>query len=137
MARLKTEEYIFCQGEKLQVEFYFTESGRLPAKEHLEKASLEVKIKLAALVKYIADVGEVLDIGKFRLVDPKERLYEFKPLNHRFFNFFYKGRKIIITNAYTKKSQRIDRKELRKAENIKKDYIRRIKRGTYYEKKKS
>lgn len=51
MARPKTEEYIFYQGEKLQVEFYFTEAGRLPAKEHLEKASLEVKIKLAALVK--------------------------------------------------------------------------------------
>ena len=58
-------------------------------------------------------------------------------INHRFFNFFYKGGKIIITNAYTKKSQKVDRKELNKAKNIKRDYIRRVERGVYYEKKKS
>lgn len=133
----KTEEYIFYQGEKFQVEFYFTEAGKLPAKKYLEKSSLEVKIKLATFIKYIADAGEILDTKKFRLVDPKERLYEFKPLSHRFFNFFFKGRKIIITNAYMKKSQKVDRRELKKAKDIKKDYTRRMKGGTYYEKEKS
>lgn len=137
MTRPKTEEYIFYQGEKFQVEFYFTEVGKLPAKEHLEKASLDVKIKLATLVRYIADAGQILDTRKFRLVDPKERLYEFKPLSHRFFTFFFKGRKIIITNAYMKKSQKIDRKELKRAKDIKKDYTCRVKGGTYYEKEKS
>ena len=133
----KTEEYVFYQGERLQVEFYFTETARLPAKEYMEKTPLQVKIKLAALVKYVADVGEILDIRKFRLADSKERLYEFKPSGHRFFNFFCEGRKIIITNAYMKKSRRIDKNELRKAINMKKDYTRRIKGGTYYGKKKS
>ncbi len=133
----KTQEYIFYQGERFQVEFYFTETARLPAKESLEKTSLQVKIKLAALVKYVADVGEILDIRKFRLVDHKERLYEFKPLGHRFFNFFCEGRKIIITNAYMKKSRRTDRNELKKAISMKKDYTRRINGGTYYGKKKS
>ena len=96
MASTKTQEYIFYHGEKFQVEFYFTDDGELPAKKYLEEASLEAKVKLAALVKRMAEVGKIFDITKFRLVDPKERLYEFKPLNHRFFNFFYKGRKIII-----------------------------------------
>ena len=137
MASTKTQEYIFYHGEKFQVEFYFTDDGELPAKKYLEEASLEAKVKLAALVKRMAEVGKIFDITKFRLVDPKERLYEFKPLNHRFFNFFYKGRKIIITNAYMKKSQKVDRKELRKAGNIKKDYTCRVKEGTYYEKEKS
>ncbi|MFH1868489.1 MAG: type II toxin-antitoxin system RelE/ParE family toxin [Candidatus Omnitrophota bacterium] len=137
MARPKTEEYIFYQGEKFQVEFYFAEDGGIPAKEYLEKASSGVKVKLAALVKYIAEAGKIFDITKFRLVDRKERIYEFKPLSHRFFNFFYKGRKIIITNAYMKKSQKADKKQLQKAINIKRDYECRAREGVYYEKEKS
>ena len=137
MANPKTQEYVFYQGEKFQVEFYFSENGDLPAKKYLEDVSLEAKVKLAVLAKRIAEAGKIFDITKFRLVDPKERLYEFKPLSYRFFNFFYTGRKIIITNAYMKKSQKVDRRELQKAINIKKDYARRVKEGTYYEKEKS
>ena len=134
MKSLKKENYIFYQGEKFQVEFYFTETGTIPAKEYLENANLNVKTKLAALVKYIAEHGKLYDITKFRSVDPKEKIYEFKPVGHRFFNFFYEGGKIIITNAYMKKSQKLSRKDLEKAKMIKKDYINRVKGGTYYEK---
>lgn len=134
MAILKKEDYIFYQGERFQVEFYFTEGGKLPAKEYLEKTSMDVKVKLAALVKYIAEQGKLFDITKYRQVDPKEKIYEFKPVGHRFFNFFYEGGKIIITNAYMKKSQRVSKKDLEKAKTMKKDYIARVKGGIYYEK---
>lgn len=130
----KKEDYIFYQGEKFQVEFYFTEVGKIPAKEYLEETSLDVKVKLAALVKYIAEHGKIFDITKFRLVDSKEKIFEFKPVGHRFFNFFYEGGKIIITNGYMKKSQKVSRGDLEKARNMKKDYIARVKGGIYYEK---
>ena len=133
----KKEEYIFYQGERFQIEFYFTETGKIPAKEYLEDASLDVKVKLAALVKYIGEHGKIFDITKFRLVDAKEKIFEFKPLQYRFFNFFYKGGRIIITNGYMKKSQKVDRKELQKAGNIKKDYEHRVKEDIYYGKEKS
>ena len=61
----KKEEYIFYQGEKFQVEFYFTETGKIPAKEYLENIPLDVKVKLAALVKRIAETGRIFDITKF------------------------------------------------------------------------
>jgi len=128
----KKEKYVFYQGEKFQVEFYFTETGNIPAKEYLEDASLDVKIKLAALVKYIAQAGQIFDITKFRLVDTKEKIFEFKPLQHRFFNFFYEGRRIIITNGYMKKSQKVSKRDLEKARMLKQDYIRRVKGGSYY-----
>ena len=121
------EDYIFYQGEKFQVEFYFTESGKMPAKEYLEKESLEVQVKLAALVKYIADHGILFNKTKFRKVDSKENIFEFKPMDHRFFSFFYKGEKIIITNAYMKKSQKVSKRDLEKAKNMKKTYIDRFK----------
>ena len=132
MKRPKTEEYVFYQGESFQVEFYFTEAGKFPAKEHLEETSLQVKLKLAALVKYMGEIGQIFDKGKFRLVDPRNKIYEFKPLNDRFFNFFVKGQKLIITNGYSKKTQKVDRKELERAKNMKKDYMRRVEGGGYY-----
>jgi len=109
--KISKRDYIFYQGEKFQIEFYFTETGKMPAKEYLEKTSMDVKVKLAILVKYIADHSRIFDITKFRLVSAKDKIYEFKPAGHRFFNFFYKGKKIIITNAYMKKSQKVSRKD--------------------------
>lgn len=132
MAIPKKEEYVFYQGEKFQVEFYFTEAGKMPAKECLEETALDVKVKLAALVKYMAEQGKIFDITKFREVDSKEKIYEFKPLRYRFFNFFYEGRKIIITNGYMKKSQKVSGKDLERAREIKRDYVYRVKGGSYY-----
>jgi len=130
----RKEDYIFYQGEKFRIEFYFTTAGKIPAKEYIEEISLDVKVKLAALVKYIAEQGKIFDITKFRMVDAKEKIFEFKPAGHRFFNFFYEGGKIIITNGYMKKSQKVSRRDLEKSKNMKRDYIARVKGGVYYEK---
>ena len=127
------EDYIFYQGEKFQVEFYFTGKGELPAKEYFDSSQRQVQVKLLALVKYMAEHGRLFDETKFRLVDKKEKIYEFKPATDRFFSFFYEGKKIIITNAYRKKGQKVDRRELLRAINLKYDYEFRFKGGLYYE----
>ena len=67
------------------------------------------------------------------MVDRQEKIYEFKPMEERFFNFFYEGRKIIITNAYRKKGQKVDQRKLAKAINFKMDYEFRVRGGIYYE----
>jgi hypothetical protein len=133
MKKLKKEEYVFYQGKKYQIEFYFNEKNELPAKEYFESADYQVQLKLLALVKYIAENGRLFDISKFRQVDKKEKIYEFKPKAERFFNFFYEGNKIIITNAYSKKGQKLNKRELQKAINLKRDYEYRVKGGTYYD----
>ncbi len=127
-------DYIFYSGEKFQVEFYFTETGEIPVREYLEKTSETVQVKLAAIVKYIAEHGALFNKKKFRLLDAKEKIYEFKPGGHRFFSFFYKSGKIIITSAYTKKSQKVSKKDLERAKRLKRDYLGRVKGGVYYEK---
>ena len=115
------------------MEFYFNEKGEMPAKELIESvSSKKVIVKLTVFVKLIADGGVLYDQQKFRIVDQKEKLYEFKPDRYRFFNFFYTGRKIIVTNGYLKKSQKVDKKALKRAIRLRKDYIQRIKGGEYY-----
>jgi phage-related protein len=130
----KKEDYIFYQGNKFQVEFYFTETGKIPAKKYLENESIDVQVKLATLVKYIADHGRLFDKTKFRIVDTENKIFEFKPKAHRFFSFFYRDKKIIISNAYMKKFQKVSKNDLERAKNIKKDYITRLTGGKYYEK---
>jgi len=129
----KPEGYIFYHGEKFQIEFFFTEKGEMPAREYLESLpSNKVVVKLAAFVKLIADHGKLYDDQKFRIVHKQDRIYEFKPMGYRFFNFFHTGKKIIITNGYAKQSQKVDRKALKKAVELKKNYIRRTQGGKYY-----
>lgn len=133
MSRPRQEDYIFFQGERFQVEFYFTERGELPAKEYFDSAQRQVQVKLLALVKYMAQEGRIFDETKFRLVDKRAKIYEFKPLAERFFNFFYEGKRIILTSAYRKKGQKVDPRELARAINIKRDYEFRVQGGVYYE----
>ena len=54
------EEYIFYRGEKFQVEFYFTQKGKMPAKEYLGIVDEQVKLKLLYLVKGMAENGRLL-----------------------------------------------------------------------------
>jgi len=49
----KKEDYIFYQGEKFQVEFYFTKTGKIPAKEYLWKAKNMKKTYTARLKEEI------------------------------------------------------------------------------------
>jgi len=81
----KKEDYIFYQGEKFQVEFYFTKTGKIPAKEYFKKESLEIQVKLVALVKFIAENGRLFNITKFRKVDSEGKIFEFKPTNPSIF----------------------------------------------------
>ena len=85
MRHLKREEYVFYQGDKFQVEFYFNDKGKLPAKEYFDTADRQVKIKLLALVKYLAENGRLFDETKFRIVHKKDKICEFKPMDERFF----------------------------------------------------
>lgn len=104
----------------------------MPAREYFDSSERQVQVKLLALVKYIAEHGRLFDETKFRIVDRKKKIYEFKPMAERFFNFFYEGRRIIVTNAYRKKGQKVDVRALARAINLKMDYERRVQGGTYY-----
>ncbi len=127
--------YILCRGEKLKVEFYFSDDGRIPARELLEGVNgRRVAVKLAALAKLIADRAVVYDEKKYRIVDRKHRIFEFKVLAYRFFSFFSAGGKVIITSGYRKGSKKVNKQELNRAVRLKQDYMERVERSEYYEK---
>jgi len=128
-------EYVFYCGRQYQIEFYFFENGKIPARELLLSSNdQKVIVKLAALAKLIADTAVLYDEKKYRIVERKHRIYEFKVIAYRFFSFFSSKGKIIITNGYRKNSRKVNRQELSRAIRLKQDYTERIERGEYYEK---
>lgn len=130
--------YIFYEGSTFTVEWYFDERGRMKAQEYFERISTDEKDRLRQMIKFIADspIGTRLQRTHYNLEDGREKIYAFKPKAHRFFNFMTVGRKIIILDAYRKHSQKMTRKDLNVLEsaiNAKKDYIKRVEEGRYYE----
>ena len=95
--------------------------------------------RLDYMVKYLADnpIGTRLPETMYRIEDRENKIYAFKPGSERFFNFMTVNKKIAITNAYHKHSQKMSRQDLEKLEisvKYRTDYFRRTREGTYYEK---
>ena len=62
-----------------------------------------------------------------------DSIYAFKPVPDRFLCFFFEGNKIIITNAFEKKQQKLPKNEKEKSLKAKIDYEKRVKGNKYYE----
>jgi hypothetical protein len=118
-------------GSCFTIEWYFNEKGISPAFDYYIKLSDSQKRKLLLLFKRMGDFGKINDITKFRYEG--DEIFAFKPQPDRFLSFFVKNKKIIITNGYYKKSQKLPENEKLKAKQSRIDYLRRIEKGKYYE----
>jgi hypothetical protein len=124
--------YIAYKGEKFQIEFFYDEKGKSqPVKYILEVFSGADAKKFQHLLKMMGDIGEIRNEQKFR--NEGDKIYAFKPQPHRFLCFFFSDSKIIITNAFIKKQQKLPKTEKEKALRCKENYEMRVKKGLYYE----
>ena len=128
----KPREAIAYQGKKLTIEWYCDESGYSQAWEYAEGLDNGERTKLAALLMALGDLGQLRNKQKFR--HEGDKIYAFKPKPHRFLSFFFAGSKVIITNAFTKKKDKLPPGEKDKALKAMKDYEQRVKAGSYYAK---
>ena len=100
------------------------------AKKYFDELSRDRKLEAFELFMMMAKVGKILNITKFR--HEGDGIYAFKPKPDRFLCFFYIGKKIIITNALEKKTDKLSPSEKKKALINQKDYQTRVKEGVYY-----
>jgi phage-related protein len=131
MARQRLpREIVAYDGREFTIEWYYDDSGHSQALEYAEALDDADRKKLAALLMIVGDIGELRNKRKFR--HEGNKIYAFKPKPHRFLAFFFEGAKMIITNAFTKKSDKLPRGEKDRALRCKKDYEQRVKAGRYY-----
>lgn len=131
MIHFLMKEYIAYKGDKFTIEWFFDRSGVSEALMFYESLSDIQKRKTLMLFKRMGDYGRIIDKEKFR--NEGDKIYAFKPHPDRFLSFFYTGHKIIVTNGYIKKSQKLPKKEKTKALDRKENYITRVEREDYYE----
>ncbi len=124
-------EYVAYRGEAFTIEWYFDTKGESQALLYFESLSDQQQDKLLYLFKRMGDFGKISDITKLRYEDDK--IYAFKPQPDRFLCFFHTGKKIIVTNAFSKKTDKLPKNEKDLALRSKDDFEKRVKDGKYYE----
>ena len=131
-------DYVYYQGATFTVEWYQDASGHMKAKKYYEGLPREEQKRLDDIVAYLADspLGTRLPKTLYNEEDSENKIYAFKPKDHRFFNFVTVGKKIIIIDAYRKHSQQMTRKDINLLKTViasRNDYLVRVKGGNYYE----
>jgi hypothetical protein len=117
------ENFLVYKGAHFSVYFHAETADSSSVHDYFESCDAVTQASLLFLVKTIADTGRIYDETKFRIEDRQNKIYCFKSREERFFCFFLAGKKIIIASAYTKKRQKLDHGELRKAIRIRKEYL--------------
>ena len=112
----KKIEYIAYEGNHFTIEWYFDTQYQSQALEYYQALSEDERIKVLKLFKLMGDVGEIKNKTKF--MNEGDKIYAFKPQPDRFLCFFYEDQKIIVTNAFRKKQQKLPKNEKDKALKI-------------------
>lgn len=128
---MDTAKYIIYEGSKFTIEWYYTDTGKIPGLEYFNLLDKRRKVEALQLFKLMAEEGKILNITKFR--HEGDGIYAFKPKPHRFLCFFFVGRKIIVTNGFEKKQDDLPKTEKERSMRYHKDYKTRIEKEDYYE----
>ncbi len=114
------QDCIVYKGQCFSVEWFYDSTGYSQAYDYYESTSLAQKRKFFILVKRIAEFGKIMDKTKFR--NEGDDIYAFKPKPDRYLCFFIKGKKIVITNAFCKRTDKLPKNEKEKSIKIKELY---------------
>src|SRR5438105_15852905 len=99
------KEYVAYDGAQFTIEWYYSSKGESQARQYYLERDDSDRIKVLKLFKMMGDIGKISDQTKFR--NEGDKIYAFKPQPHRFLSFFVEGKKIIVTNAFWKKKDKL------------------------------
>lgn len=126
------KRHLAYEGTAFTIEWYYDAKGYSQAFEYFKEQPKEKQRKLLNLFRLMGEQGKIFDETKFR--NEGDGIYAFKPLPDRYLCFFVKGRKIIVTNAFIKKMQKLPQNEKERALKAYQTYEKMVKEGSYYEK---
>jgi phage-related protein len=122
----KTDCTIYV-GSKFTIEWYYDKSGKSVAYDFFLDASEKLQDKFLVLAMKMGDFGKIINKTKFR--NEGDGIYAFKPQPDRYLSFFTEGKKIIVTNGFTKKTDKLPKNEKDLALKLRQDYLERNKGG--------
>jgi phage-related protein len=128
---VKGKDFVIYSGSAFTLEWYFNPKGKSQAQEYYQGLHDSDRRKALFLFKRMGDVGKIMDETKFR--SEGDKVFAFKPQPHRFLSFFVVGHRIIVTNAFHKKSDKLPVEEKGCVLEAMADYSKRTEGGSYYE----
>ena len=114
------------------IEWFYSDKGKSQALEYYLSLPPADRRKVLRLFQLMGETGQIRNKTMFR--NEGNKIYAFKPQPHRFLSFFFEGNKIIVTNGFIKKQQKLPKPEKDRALRLKDDYQHRVQEDTYYEK---
>ncbi len=117
------QDCIVYIGQCFTAEWYFDAAGYSQAYEYFLSTTQAQKRKFFILVKRLAEFGKITDITKFR--NEGDGIYAFKPQPDRYLSFFIRGKRIVITNGFCKRTDKLPKAEKERALTSRGDYLTR------------
>ncbi|QWR76231.1 type II toxin-antitoxin system RelE/ParE family toxin [Candidatus Magnetomonas plexicatena] len=113
------------------VVFYTTAEGKSPVRDFLDLLSGKVAQKITWVLKLVEDLDSVPS-GYFKKLSGTKDIWEcrvtFGSNTYRIFCFFADNSLIVLTNGFIKKTQKIPKAEIEKAEAYRRDFLKRRKK---------
>ena len=113
--------------QRFEIEFYEMKNGEIPIEDFLKSLDKKMRAKISGMIAILQESGNQLrepyskhlEDGIFEL-----RVKVGNDISRVLYFFYYNG-KIILTNGFTKKTQKTPRTEIKKAKKYRNDYIER------------
>ena len=115
-----------------EINFYKTQSGKIPVKEFLDALPSKHAQKVAWVLELIEKLDQI-PVRYFKKLKSTDDIWEVRARigsnSFRLLGFIEDDEFVILTNGFSKKSQKTPKQEIDLAEQRKADYLSR-KRGT-------
>jgi phage-related protein len=110
------------------VTFYATVDGKCPVRDFLDSLSEKAAQKATWVLNLLEDL-EVVPSSYFKKLTGTEGIWEcripFGSNAYRIFCFFAGSSVVVLTHGLVKKSQKMPKREIQRAEEYRKDYLNR------------
>lgn len=110
------------------IEYYQTSDGECPAMDFIDSLSPKERKKVFWVLRLIERL-DMVPAEYFKKLTDSQEIWEARirtsTNTYRLFSFFFLGSTVVFTHGYKKKSQKIDPKEIRRAERYRRDYLER------------
>ena len=115
--------------ENFEVDFFRLDNNECPVIEYLNSINKKLRAKILWTIKLLETNGNTLELPYSRPLE--DGIYELRTKQGsditRVLYFFYIGRKIILTNGFTKKTNKVPKREIEIAKEYRRIYHSRQK----------
>jgi len=108
--------------------FYRTEKGQCPVDDFLDSLPSKVAQKVVWVLKLVQEL-DIVPKQYFKKLSDTQEIWECRMVfggnTYRILGFFHGSNRLVLTHGFTKKTAKTPADEIRKAEHLKSDHIRR------------